>query len=60
VSVGSYLGCQIETQVTATKAVLNEQRNLLREVKRYGGGEVGGLAEVDKVLKGEGQSDGFG
>lgn len=56
----SYLGCQIETQVTAAKAVLNEQRNLLREMKCYGGGEVGCLAEVDKVLKGEGQSDRFG
>lgn len=25
-----------------------------------GGGKVGGLAEIDKILKGEGQSDGLG
>lgn len=29
-------------------------------MQRYGGGQVGGLAEVDKVFEGEGQGDGFG
>lgn len=57
---GSYLRGQVEAQVTTTETVLNEQRHLLGEVQRYGGGQVGGLAEVDKVLEGEGQGDGFG
>lgn len=42
------------------QAVLNEQGHLLGQVQLDGGGQVGGLAEVDKVLEGEGQSDGFG
>lgn len=59
-SAGLYLRRQVEAQVTATETVLNEQRNFLGKVECYGGGEVGRLAEVDKVLKGEGQGDGFG
>lgn len=46
--------------MTATQTVLYQQRHLLGQVQRYRAGQVGGLAEVDEVLEGEGQSDGFG
>lgn len=46
--------------MTATKAVLHQQRNLLGQVQCYRVGQIGGLAEVDEVLEGEGQGDGFG
>lgn len=42
------------------QAVLNQQGNLLGQVQLDRAGQVGGLAEVDKVLEGEGQSDRFG
>jgi hypothetical protein len=56
----TYLGGEVEAQVTAAKRILNQQRHLLGQVQFYRRGQVGGLAEVDKVLKGEGQGDGFG
>lgn len=56
----TYLGRQVEPQMTATKAVLHQQWNLLGQVQCYRVGQVGGLAEVDEVLEGEGQGDGFG
>lgn len=55
----TYLGGQVEPQVAAAQTVLNQEGHLLRQVQGYGGGQVGGLAEVDKVLKREGQGDRF-
>lgn len=46
--------------MTATKAVLHQQWDLLGQVQCYRAGQVGSLAEVDEVLEGEGQGDGFG
>lgn len=56
----TYLGGEVEPQVTASKTVLNKQRHLLGQVQLYRAGQVGGLAEVDEVLEREGQGDGFG
>jgi hypothetical protein len=56
----TYLGGEVEPQVTASKTILNKQRHLLGQVQLYRVGQVGGLAEVDEVLEGEGQGDGFG
>jgi len=56
----TYLGREVEAQVAASKTVLNKKRHLLGQVQLYRAGQVGSLAEVDKVLKGEGQGDGFG
>lgn len=46
--------------MAAAKRILNKQRHLLGQVQPYGGGQVGGLAEVDEVLEGEGQGNGLG
>ena len=46
--------------MATAKRILNKQRHLLGQVQPYGGGQVGGLAEVDEVLEGEGQGHGFG
>lgn len=46
--------------MATAKRILNKQRHLLGQVQPYEGGQVGGLAEVDEVLEGEGQGDGFG
>jgi hypothetical protein len=56
----TYLGGEVEAQVTTAKRILNQERNLLGQVQPYGAGQVGGLAEVDEVLEGEGQGDGLG
>lgn len=55
----TYLRGQVEPQVAAAQTVLNQEGHLLRQVQGYRGGQVGGLAEVDKVLKREGQSNRF-
>jgi hypothetical protein len=55
----TYLGGEVEAQVTAAKRILNQQRHLLGQVQFYRRGQVGGLAEVDKVLEGEGQGNGL-
>jgi hypothetical protein len=46
--------------VTAAQTVFHQQRHLLRQREGDFGGEVGGLAEVDEVLEGEGKGNGFG
>lgn len=46
--------------MTAAKAILNEERHLLRQAQGDLVRQVGGLAEVDEVLEGESEGDGFG
>ena len=45
--------------MTATQTVFHQQRHLLRQTQAHLGGQVGGLAEVDQVLEGESERDGF-
>jgi hypothetical protein len=59
-NIVTYLGSEVESQVTASKTVLNKQGHLLGQVQLYRAGQVGRFAEVDEVLEGEGQGDGFG
>ena len=59
VDIKTHLRSKVESQVTATKTVLHEQRHLLRQAERHRAGQVGSLAEVDQVLEGEGEGDGF-
>lgn len=57
----AYLGGEVEPEVGVVgKAVLNKQRHLVAEAKLDLTTEAGGLAEVDKVLEGEGKGDGLG
>lgn len=46
--------------MATSQTVLDQQRHFLGEVQHDRRGQVGGLAEVDEVLEGEGQGDGFG
>lgn len=46
--------------MATSEIILNQQRNLLRQTQLDLGRQVGGLAEVDEILEGEGKSDGFG
>ena len=46
--------------MTATEAILNEERHLLRQAQGDLVRQVGSLAEVDEVLEGESEGDGFG
>lgn len=45
--------------MATSKVVLNKQRHFLRQAEPDLGRKVGGFAEVDKVLKGEGKGNGF-
>lgn len=46
--------------MAAAKRILNQERHFLGQVQPYRAGQVGGLAEVDEVLEGEGQGNGLG
>lgn len=56
----TYLRSKVESQVTASQAILNEKRHLLRQTEGHRGRQICSLAEVDEVLEGESKSDGFG
>lgn len=45
--------------MAASKVVLNKQGHFLRQAEPDLGRKVGGFAEVDKVLEGEGKGNGF-
>lgn len=55
----SYLRSKVESQVATTKAVLDQQWHLLRQVELHFRGQVGCLGEVDEVFEGEGKGDGL-
>lgn len=56
----THLGREVEPQIAvARKAVLDEQRDLAGQAELDIVGQPAGLAEVDKVLQGEGEGDGF-
>lgn len=55
----TYLGGEVEPQVTTSEAILDEKRNLLGEREAHCAREVCGLAEVDQVLKGECEGNRF-
>jgi len=57
--VNTYLGCEVEPQVTTSEAILDEKRNFLGEREAHCAGKVCGLAEVDKVLEGECEGNRF-
>lgn len=57
--MNTYLGCEVEPQVTTSEAILDEKRNLLGEREAHCAGKVCGLAEVDKVLEGECEGNRF-
>jgi len=51
-------GCEVEAQVAVVgQSILNEQRYLVRQAKSYPARQTARLAEVDKILEGEGQGD---
>jgi len=56
----AYLGREIEPQITAaSQCVLNQEGHFVRQAKLNTVGERRCLAEVDKVLEGEGKGDGL-
>jgi hypothetical protein len=60
-STVTYLGGQVESEVTASgQSIFNQQRNLIGQAELDRLGKTSSLAEVYKVLEGEGQGDGFG
>lgn len=57
----AYLWCQVESQIRAScKSVLNQKWHIWGQAKLDSSGETRGLAEVDKVLEGESESDWVG
>lgn len=56
----AYLGSEVESQVTASQSILNEQGDFLRQTERHRRRQICSLAEVDEIFQGEGESDGFG
>jgi hypothetical protein len=60
-SWGAYLRGQVEPEIAVvSKAVLDEQRDLVAEAELHLTAETRGFAEVDEVLEREGQGDGLG
>jgi hypothetical protein len=51
---------QVESEVTASsQSIFNQKRNLIGQAELDRLGKTSSLAEVYKVLEGEGQGDGF-
>lgn len=56
----TYLRSKEESQVTASKSVLDQEGNLLGKAELHLSRQVGGLGEVDEVLEREGKGDRLG